>query len=372
MMESAFYNLQFNNNNKCCNKIKIAYMNYINVYYLPIVYQINALDKQIKELQDEKRLEEEIAKPVERNLSKTSGDLSVGWELAPDVLFEEEVIEQATKEVTKRIKQTELASTQVQESFRQLDILSEQLEKVARTASEEEFIPIRQAMSQVSDVSLELRLMETKIEEAVEEIRRVTAVTINSENAKAIIAEVEEITATVIAIAKEVEIKVKESTKMFEQFNKERIIKKLSEQISKSLPVFYERYPRASEITEGLNKENLRKILGIVLQISKIPNNIIELLRKFKFSFQTGTEIEKIVLTAIENTLIAQGKLDLAIKINDRGSVGGEIITVDDMTKLYREALEEYTKIQKLLKSRTSQKYLKYKEKYLKLKNKLL
>ena len=34
MMESAFVNLQFNSNNKCCNKIKVAYMNYINVYYL--------------------------------------------------------------------------------------------------------------------------------------------------------------------------------------------------------------------------------------------------------------------------------------------------------------------------------------------------
>ena len=42
-------NLQFNNNNKCCNKIKVAYMNYINIYYLPILHQIGIVDKQIEE-----------------------------------------------------------------------------------------------------------------------------------------------------------------------------------------------------------------------------------------------------------------------------------------------------------------------------------
>lgn len=39
--------VNIDNGNKCCNKIKQAYINYINVYYMPIFYESLKTDKEI-------------------------------------------------------------------------------------------------------------------------------------------------------------------------------------------------------------------------------------------------------------------------------------------------------------------------------------
>ena len=47
MMMGINFGNNFDNNKKCCNKVKIAYMNYVNVYYLPLLYEVERIRQDI-------------------------------------------------------------------------------------------------------------------------------------------------------------------------------------------------------------------------------------------------------------------------------------------------------------------------------------
>ena len=78
--------VNIDNGNKCCNKIKQAYINYINVYYMPVLYESLKTEKEIQLQKDEIKSCIVNLEKYQKEINKQGGDGGEGDEGVEDAV----------------------------------------------------------------------------------------------------------------------------------------------------------------------------------------------------------------------------------------------------------------------------------------------